>query len=83
LTLVIRLTDQQMSALVAASKPISRRARDSFLTTVVEIVRPHIEPDGSVGDGHLYRAVREAQRRHYDPPIEIGGQRGGHHPGID
>jgi len=34
---------------------------DSFLTTVVEIVRPYMEPDGSIGDGHLFRAIKEAQ----------------------
>jgi hypothetical protein len=82
---VLRLSDHQMDSVLLAAKPIPVRLRDAFLNTVVEIVRPRMGPDGSVGDGDLFRAVKEAQRRHFDPPLDAPGHghRGAYHPAID
>jgi hypothetical protein len=82
---VLKLSDSQMDSVLLAARPIPVRLRDSFLATVVEIVRPHVEPDGSVGDGHLHRALRESQKRYFDPPLDAPGHgnRGAHHPPIE
>lgn len=54
-----------MSALISGAKPLKPEHRDGFLMMVAELLRAC--PD--FGDGDVHRAVREAQKRFFDPPL--------------
>src|SRR5262245_18524407 len=60
----IRLSDEQMSALLAASHPLPPASRSAFLEHCArELVYLPL-----VGDGALHRVVMQVQRQHFDPP---------------
>ena len=61
----IRLTDEQLSAVLAAARPLAPADRDSFLQAVAEALR-----DRPVGDGTVYRIIAGVQHRFFDPPLE-------------
>jgi hypothetical protein len=60
----IRLSDEQMSALLAASHPLPPDSRSAFLEHCArEIARLPM-----VGDGVLHRVIMQVQREYFDPP---------------
>jgi hypothetical protein len=60
----IRLTDEQMDAVLAAARPLRVVDRDAFLQDVAAALQGRPE----LGDGAVYRVLAEVQRRHHDPP---------------
>jgi hypothetical protein len=60
----IRLTDSQLDAVLAATRPLAVADRDAFLQDVAAALqgRPSLEM------ATLYRAIADVQRRHHDPP---------------
>jgi hypothetical protein len=60
----IRLTDNQMMAILAAAHPLARGDRDAFLLEVAQLLQALPE----VGDGALHRVIMAVQRKHFDPP---------------
>ena len=65
----IRLTDEELSAVFAAAGPLPVNRRDAFLQDVATLLRHCSE----IGPGHVYRAIAEAQRAHFDPPALVAG----------
>jgi hypothetical protein len=66
----LKLTDAELDAVFAAAQPIPVSRRDAFLQDVAKFLRGCAE----VGPGHVYRAIVEAQRAHFDPPLEVRGE---------
>jgi len=66
----IRLTDEEMNAVFIAAGPIPLSRRDQFLQDVAKFLRGCAE----VGPGHVHRAIAEAQRAHFDPPVLDSGR---------
>ena len=64
----LRLTDDQLSALWRAAEPLHVQDRGAFLQAVAEALRGQ-----ELGDGAVFRAIREAQRKFYDAPISLFG----------
>jgi hypothetical protein len=66
----IKMTDEQMSALLAASHPLPPDSRSAFLEHCArELARLPI-----VGDGVLHRVIMQVQREHFDPPdLSVSG----------
>ena len=62
---IIKLTDEQMTAVLAASMLIPFNRRTTFLAEVASALTQLPE----IGDGALHRVIMEIQRRHFDPPI--------------
>jgi hypothetical protein len=61
------------NVIMAAAQPLARDRRDAVLEEVAEVVRK----TGANGEGELHRICRELQRRHFDPPLDVGHQRVG------
>jgi hypothetical protein len=62
----IALSDEQMSAVLAASHPLPADRRNDFLADCArELARLPV-----VGDGVLHRIIMQVQRRHFDPPTQ-------------
>jgi hypothetical protein len=64
----IALTDQQLDAVMAAAKPLQPADRGPFLEAVAAALQGR-----EIGDGTVYLAISEAQRKHWDPPLEAAG----------
>jgi hypothetical protein len=63
-THLVHLTDQQMSAVLAASHPLPPDRRSDFLADVARELAAL--PD--IGDGAVHRTIMQVQKRHFDPP---------------
>jgi hypothetical protein len=63
----LKLSDQELDSILAAARPIAVDRRDAFLQRVAELLQNCTE----VGPGAVNRAIREAQRAHFDPQ-ELG-----------
>jgi hypothetical protein len=61
----ISLSDDQMRVLLDAAQPIARNRRADFLARLAAALRGR-----ELGDGIVGRAIREAQREFYDPPLD-------------
>jgi hypothetical protein len=59
----VHLSDDQIDQIFRASRPIHVRDRDAFMQAVADGLRGKV-----IGDGEVFRAVREAQRRFYKAP---------------
>jgi hypothetical protein len=60
----IKLSDDELSAVMAAARPLDVRVRDAFLQQVAdELARCDV-----VGPGNVARICREVQRQFFDPP---------------
>ena len=58
-----RFTDEQIDAIMRAAAPLAPGDRTLFLEAVVAAL------DGkALGDGLVFRVIREVQLRHLDPP---------------
>ena len=60
----LRLTDDQLAAVLRAAEPLAIGDRGAFLQDVAAALRGQ-----ELGDGTIHRAVAQAQRKYYDPPI--------------
>jgi hypothetical protein len=66
----LAFTDEQIAAIMNAAQPLARADRAAFLEAVVAAL------DGKpLGDGQVFRAIREVQGRYLDAPM--GGAVGG------
>jgi hypothetical protein len=60
----LRLTDDQLAAVLRAAEPLAIGDRGAFLQDVAAALQGQ-----ELGDGTVYRAIAQAQRQYYDPPI--------------
>jgi hypothetical protein len=60
----IRLSDSQLAAVFDAARPLAVRDRDAFLLDLAAALQAITDP----GDGDVARAIRQVQRKHFDPP---------------
>ena len=60
----LRLTDDQLAAVLQAAEPLAVGDRGAFLQDVAAALQGQ-----ELGDGTVHRAVAQAQRQYYDPPI--------------
>jgi hypothetical protein len=63
-TSLIHLSDEQMSALLAASFPLHANQRSKFLAACARELAQLPE----IGDGAVHRVVMEVQKKFFDPP---------------
>ena len=73
----IRLSDAQLSAVFDAAKPLSVASRDAFLLDLAIALQGIADP----GDGDVARAIRQTQRKHFDPPLSTDDRAEPHHRG--
>ena len=66
MTTPVALSDSQMDQILLAARPLHVRDRDPFLKAVIDALA---NGGGPVGDGDVNRAVRQAQRLFFDPPL--------------
>ena len=60
----VRLTDDELSAIMLACQPLAPEARDGFLQAVAHSLSTCAE----VGPGSVHRAIVSEQREHFSPP---------------
>jgi hypothetical protein len=73
MTTPLALTDAQISAIMALSRPLSPDQRSRFL----EMLAAKLDGRRELGDGQLYRLCRELQREYFSPPdfnVDSGGK---------
>jgi hypothetical protein len=64
-TPLLHLSDDELTAVMAAARPLARHQRDPFLQAVAaELSRLH-----DVGPGAVHRVCREVLKRFFDPPL--------------
>ena len=51
-----------------AAQPLAPRDRGPFLQDLADALKGR----NGIGDGELFRAIREVQRRHWDAPVMPG-----------
>ena len=68
----LRLSDNELDAIMAAARPIAPDRRDAF----VQEVANSLARCGELGPGVVHRVVAQAQRQHFDPPDLAVGTRG-------
>lgn len=62
--LPLRLSDDEIDAVLAACRPIAPPNRDAFLLALARA----LSAAGELGPGVTYRVIREVQRQYFDPP---------------
>ena len=62
------LTTEQLDAIRIAAAPLARDRQQAFITQVTDTLQ-HVP---EIGPGILHRAIVEAQRAHFDPPLFDG-----------
>ena len=60
----LTLADEELSAIMTACQPLAPDRRGAFLEDVART----LATCPVIGPGIVHRAVREAQRAHFDPP---------------
>jgi hypothetical protein len=60
----LALSDEQLDAVFRAARPLRVADRDAFLQEVAAALQGRSE----IGDGDVYRAIAEVQRKFWDPP---------------
>jgi hypothetical protein len=68
----LALTDEQLSAIMAAAEPLAPADRSAFL----EDVAAALAALPVVGDGAVNRVVREAQSKYFRPELDPPSYRG-------
>jgi len=63
--MALALTDDELSAIWSAARPLPPPARAGFLEAVAEIARTR---GGLPEGGELFRMLRDLQRAHFRPP---------------
>ena len=61
----LSLTDEQMTALLRAAQPLDRDLREPFLLAVARALQGR----ELLGDGEVFRTIRETQRQFWHPPL--------------
>ena len=64
----IHLSDSQLEQILRAAAPLAPNDRPAFLTDVAAALRGQ-----ALGDGAVFRVVREIQGRYFRPPESPGG----------
>ena len=59
----IKLSDDELAAIMTACQPLRPASRDGFVPAVAAALQGR-----EVGPGTVHRAIVEAQRQHFDPP---------------
>jgi hypothetical protein len=59
----LRLSDDELTAVMAAARPLPVERRDAFLQEVAAELRGR-----EIGPGMVHRVCAETQRRFFDPP---------------
>jgi hypothetical protein len=72
----IALTDDQLDAIMRACEPLRPADRGGFLEAVAAALQGR-----KVGDGAVYLAIRQTQRRFFDPPQLTDGRAQPQHRG--
>jgi hypothetical protein len=62
----LRLSDDELTAVMAAARPIAVERRDAFLQEVAAELRGR-----EIGPGLVHRVCAETQRRFFDP-LDLG-----------
>jgi hypothetical protein len=60
----ISWSDDQLSAVMRASQPLEPYERSAFLSALATLFQGRSE----VGDGELFRSIKQLQREHFRPP---------------
>ena len=60
----VKLSDDELSAIMTACQPLAPAARDGFVRAVANALQGCAE----VGPGSVHRAIVAAQREHFSPP---------------
>jgi hypothetical protein len=60
----IKLTDDELDAVMSAARPLAVERRDAFLQQVAAELRGR-----EIGPGLVHRVVAQVQREHFDPPV--------------
>jgi hypothetical protein len=60
----LKLTDDELDAVLAAARPLDVGDRDAFLQAVAAA----LQGAGEIGPGVVHRVCAELQRRFWDPP---------------
>jgi hypothetical protein len=60
----IHLSDDELTAVMNACRPLQPRDRDQFLKDIAA----ELASLPMLGDGAVHRAIVSVQRRHFDPP---------------
>src|SRR5262245_37208811 len=68
---IVGLSDEQVSAIINATRPLNPLDRSAFLQALAAALRGHSE----VGSGELHRLLATLQRSHFKPP-QVEGERG-------
>lgn len=68
----IALTDEQLSAVMAAAQPLALADRSAFL----EDVAAALAALPTIGDGVVGRVVREVQSKYFHPELDPPSYRG-------
>ena len=61
---MIALTDDELSAVMDAARPIPPASRDAFLHALAAELAQH----PVIGEGLIHRVARDVQRKYFDPP---------------
>jgi len=67
----LALSDSEITSIMAAARPLQPRDRDAFVREVAAVLA--VQPQ--LGDGIVGRICREIQRRYFDPPLDLPGER--------
>lgn len=59
----LRLTDEQLTAIMRGAQPLAPNRRDAYLREIADALAGR-----ELGDGTVARAIRTAQKRHFDVP---------------
>jgi hypothetical protein len=72
---LVRLSDDELNAVMRAAQPLDPDRRGLFLEAVAVALADQVE----VGPGLVHRICAEQQRRFFAPPLEVaaGGRRAG------
>ena len=65
---LLSLSDSQITAIMAAAKVLTPVDRTAFLELVGQELSAQRVNGHELGDGAIYRVVRELQRRFWHPP---------------
>lgn len=60
----LKLSDDELSAVLAAARPLPVECRDAFLQQVASA----LQGCGEIGPGVVYRVAAQVQREFFDPP---------------
>jgi hypothetical protein len=66
---LIKLSDDELSAVMTAAAPINVERRNAFLQQIAS----ELAKCDEIGPGLIHRIVRETQRQFFDPPdLSVG-----------